>query len=169
MPFIQFKLDRSVNQSRDIFDKYIYRPDNGDTLADIFTPGYFERTRFINDWVGSIIEIYGADGYSLGSIGEGGTVTPITSAVTTLPTEYIEAGETSFSFTQNAILWCLNDDPATADLSGIEAEGAEAIILARNAPVSVIGTVNTSTAFMLTRQFDTAHLRYSAVTGEWGL
>ncbi len=169
MAFVQFKLDRSVNQSRNIFDKYIYKPDNGDTLAEIFSPDYFTQTRFTEDWVGSIIEVYGSDGYSLGSIESEGTAVPITPVVTGLPNEYILAGETSYTMTQSAYLWCLNDDPATVDLSGIESDGSQAIIMARNAPVSIIGTVNTSTAFILTRQFDTAHLRYSSVTGEWGL
>ncbi|MAF43432.1 MAG: hypothetical protein CMI54_04585 [Parcubacteria group bacterium] len=69
MPFQQFKLDRSVQQTRGIFDKYVYSPDNGDTIADILQAGYFDDSRFVNDpdWVGSLIEIE-ADEYFLGRV-----------------------------------------------------------------------------------------------------
>ncbi len=77
MAFQQFKLDKSVNQSRGIFDKYIYNPDNNDLISDIITPSYFGRSRFINDeeWVGSIIEVSASDGYAILRIVNGGTVT----------------------------------------------------------------------------------------------
>lgn len=77
MAFQQFKLDKSVNQSRGIFDKYIYNPDNNDLISDIITPDYFGRSRFINDeeWIGSIIEVSASDGYAILRIVNGGTVT----------------------------------------------------------------------------------------------
>ena len=65
MSFIQFKLDKSVNQSRGIFDKFIYSPGNGDTSEDVLVSGYFAESRFIEDpeWDGSIIEANLADGF----------------------------------------------------------------------------------------------------------
>jgi len=169
MPFEQFKLDRSVNQSRGIFDKYIYKPDNGDLLADILSPGYFLQSRFKEDWVGGVIEIYGEDGYVFASIIEGGTAIPLVFNQDSFLNEYLLAPDTSYIMQNSAALWCLNDNPATVDLSNIESEGNEVIILARNAPVSIIGNVNSSTSFTINRQYNTAHLRYSSVTSEWGL
>lgn len=70
MAFQQRKLDRSVNQSRGIFDKYIYRPDNGDTSADVQVPGYFSEARFASDWANSILEIRTSDAYLIGQVDE---------------------------------------------------------------------------------------------------
>ncbi len=76
MAFQQLKLDKSTHQARGIFDKYIYKPANGDTEADICAPGYFSESRFLNepDWVGSIIEIEAADGFTICRILDGGSV-----------------------------------------------------------------------------------------------
>ena len=77
MPLQQFRLDKSVEQTRGIFDKYIYAPDNGDTLSDITTNGYFDLSRFANekDWPGSIIEVRAPDGYVVLLINEDGSTT----------------------------------------------------------------------------------------------
>ncbi len=74
MTFDQKKFSKSVEQSRDIFDKFIYRPENGDTLADMIQPGYFAASRFANDtdWTNSIIEAQGDDGYAQLQIDENG-------------------------------------------------------------------------------------------------
>lgn len=76
MAFQQFKLDKIINQSRGIFDKYIYSPDNDDTIADILVSGYFDQSRFIDDedWVGGIMEISAADDFAVIKIGDGGYV-----------------------------------------------------------------------------------------------
>jgi hypothetical protein len=76
MAFIQVKLTKSINQSRGIFDKYIYKPDNGDLIADILGSGYFDDSRYIGDpdWFGSIIEISASNGYAVGRIVVGGLV-----------------------------------------------------------------------------------------------
>lgn len=66
MPFVQFKLDRSVNQTRGIFDKYIYK--TGDTIEEVISDGYFENARFITDWNGGIIECECSNGYFIGHI-----------------------------------------------------------------------------------------------------
>jgi hypothetical protein len=61
----QFKLDRSVLQSRGIFNKYVYEPDNGDTKADVVATGYFSQSRYVGEdgWIGGLIECNLADGY----------------------------------------------------------------------------------------------------------
>lgn len=74
MAFEQVKLTKSVEQSRGIFDKFIYRPANGDTIADMIAPGYFNASRFASepDWKSSLIEVEAADKYTLLRINETG-------------------------------------------------------------------------------------------------
>lgn len=76
MPFVQRKLDRIFNQSRGIYDKFAYRPDNGDTLSDMAEPGYFADSRFAGepDWENSLIEIVAADGQATYQVTAGGTL-----------------------------------------------------------------------------------------------
>ncbi len=59
MAFQQNKLTRTVNQSQDIFDKYIYRPTTGDTIETMSAVGYFAASRYADDdgWFGGIMEI----------------------------------------------------------------------------------------------------------------
>ena len=77
MAFVQIKLTKSINQSRGIFDKYIYHPNNNDLIADILGAGYFNASRYTDDpdWIGGIIEISASDGYAIGRIAVGGLVT----------------------------------------------------------------------------------------------
>lgn len=74
MAFIQTKLTKSFNQSRGIFDKYIYKPGNGDSIATILGSGYFDDSRYLDDpnWLESIIEISADDGYAIARIVTGG-------------------------------------------------------------------------------------------------
>lgn len=76
MPFVQKKFDKSVEQSRDIFDKFIYRPENDDFLADVLQPGYFAESRFITEGEPfNIVECVLADGYFvLGVDGTGSAI-----------------------------------------------------------------------------------------------
>ena len=46
MPFQQYKLVLTHDQTRGIFSQYIYEPDNGDVLADMMAPGYFDASRY---------------------------------------------------------------------------------------------------------------------------
>ena len=74
MAFEQFKLDKSINQSRGIFDKYVYQTD--DAIAAVEAAGYFAKSRFAidDDWVGSVIECQCLDGYIFGTIGSDGSL-----------------------------------------------------------------------------------------------
>jgi len=76
MAFIQVKLTKSINQSRGIFDKYIYKPDNSDSIATVLGSGYFDDSRYISDpdWIGSIIEISASNGYAIARIVDGGLI-----------------------------------------------------------------------------------------------
>lgn len=78
MPFVQEKIDRSVNQSRGIFNKYVYR--TTDTMEAVQAPGYFSQCRFAvidgpstnsNGWHEGIIEAHCADGYVIGRMDAG--------------------------------------------------------------------------------------------------
>lgn len=88
MSFQQFQLTKSINQSRDIFDKYIYEPTNSDVIADILVDGYFEQSRYADDpdWIGGVMEISAPDGFAIGRITDTGifslydsTITPTSS------------------------------------------------------------------------------------------
>lgn len=82
MPFEQFSLDRSFNQSRGIFDKYIYRSSN-DSLADIQQAGYFTKSRFVTDWAKGILEVDASDGYATMRISDDGLSATIIADATT--------------------------------------------------------------------------------------
>ncbi|MFW0778458.1 MAG: hypothetical protein ACN2B6_12155 [Rickettsiales bacterium] len=77
MAFDQKKLDKSVNQSRGIFDKYVYRTD--DAISDVEAVGYFSSSRFASDsdWLGSLIECQCSDGYIFGTLGAGGSISTL--------------------------------------------------------------------------------------------
>lgn len=86
MSFVQFKLDRSFEQSRGIFNKYIYI--TPDTIAQVLAAGYFAKSRFVtidgptNDrqgWVGALIDCICSDGYFLGAVQSDGSVNNIVS------------------------------------------------------------------------------------------
>lgn len=73
MTFVQEKIDRSAEQSRGIFNKYVYQTD--DTMADVQSSGYFAGCRFaISDgpdtnsdgWHDGVVECQCADGYLIG-------------------------------------------------------------------------------------------------------
>lgn len=76
MPFEQFRLDKSINQSRGIFDKFIYVSAD-DTLNEIQADGYFSANRFLRDdpesWIGALIEVRGTDGYAVLQVAANGT------------------------------------------------------------------------------------------------
>lgn len=60
------KLKRSVNQTSGIFDKFVYRPGNSDTIADMVVPGYFDNADFFNANLSPapslvLVDVYDAD------------------------------------------------------------------------------------------------------------
>ena len=63
MPFVQSKLEKITDQTRNIFDLLIYKPDNGDSISDVTTVGYFSDSRFIDEWDGSVVSCALSDGY----------------------------------------------------------------------------------------------------------
>lgn len=76
MPFNQFKLDIATEQSRGIFNQYVY--ETTDTLAETQVAGYFAQSRFINDpdWIGSLVTVKATDGGLLGEFTDDGTMVP---------------------------------------------------------------------------------------------
>ncbi len=99
MPFDQKRFDRSVEQTRSIFDKFVYRPDNNDTISEMQDPGYFLDSRFADDpdWVGSLIEIEIPTGYYIGKVLSNGAVTVLfdsTKAGGSAPTTVLQARST---------------------------------------------------------------------------
>lgn len=93
MSFQQFKLTKSINQSRGIFDKYIYNPDNDDVIIDILTDGYFSQSRYIGEdgWLGGIIEVIAVDGFAIVKINDIGVSRLYDSTIT--PTSSLSEGQ----------------------------------------------------------------------------
>lgn len=92
MSFVQFKLERISDQTRGSFDIYVYSPENGDTIADVTTPGYFNEARFAanTDWTKAYIIANCSDGYTtlnpeFGLIGQGERAISSISLDTSLP------------------------------------------------------------------------------------
>lgn len=95
MAFVQEKIDRSSEQSRGIFNKYVYR--TTDTIAEVQAPGYFSACRFSisdgpstngNGWHRGVIECHCSDGYLIGMMdGETGTLSGEFSAPTVISQE----------------------------------------------------------------------------------
>ena len=88
MSFTQFTIDRASEQSRGIFNNYVYR--TTDTMAQVKVAGYFTDCRFaVSDgprsngfgWNGGNIECYCSDGYMIGQINAAtGTMTGLFTA-----------------------------------------------------------------------------------------
>ena len=59
MSFQQAQLAKSINQSQGIFDEFIYRPTNDDTLEDIMVDNFFVKSRFIgtDGWEGGLLTV----------------------------------------------------------------------------------------------------------------
>ena len=76
MPFIQYKLVATHNQTREIFNQYIYSPENGDTIDDMLVPGYFDESRYApkffhqadGTWYGAVITVRFDNGVSMRQI-----------------------------------------------------------------------------------------------------
>ena len=81
MSFNQEKLDKTINQTKGIFDTFIYKTD--DTLVDVQAAGYFAASRFAasgstpdEGWDAAKLEVKTIDAYAEGFInGATGTFT----------------------------------------------------------------------------------------------
>lgn len=64
MSLVQRKLVKQFDQTRGIFDLFIYKPDNGDTIDDMLESGYFSASRYLSepDWNGGIIQVVDTNG-----------------------------------------------------------------------------------------------------------
>lgn len=76
MAFTQQKLDRIGNQSRGIFDQYIYKTTT-DTSAEVLAEGYFTENRFLatepDSWKGGQITCVCSDITLIGFVNSAGT------------------------------------------------------------------------------------------------
>lgn len=78
MSFNQKNLDKAFNQTRDIFNIYVYKTE--DTAAEVQTPGYFDEARFARtepeDWANGLILCNTSDAYFEGFMDGSGAVNP---------------------------------------------------------------------------------------------
>ncbi len=78
MAFEQFKLDISSEQTRGIFNTYVYQTD--DTSAEVQEAGYFIKSRFDlvdGDGCGALIRCCCSDNFFEGFTDSDGTITPV--------------------------------------------------------------------------------------------
>lgn len=141
MAFQQFKLTKSVNQSRGIFDKYIYETDL-DTAIQVRADGYFLESRFNrtepNEWAGGIIECRCSDQYFIGQISNNGSsVDPIITSINNIVTT--AASTTAYP---NQILICSNSESIDVTLSPDSSVGDRLYIKRKDATVNVIGQID---------------------------
>jgi hypothetical protein len=108
MPFEQKKLDKVSNQTRGIFDVFVYEPDNGDTIADIQATGYFLLSRFANDpdWNDSYVICKASDGYGSFTIDESGTAIIIPANIA------LSIGTNLFTSNDNTTVTPTDDNPS---------------------------------------------------------
>lgn len=82
MSFNQRKFDIATEQTRGIFNTYVYQTD--DTAAEVLESGYFSESRFPlvdGDGCSALIRCCCSDGFFEGFVGGTGTITPIEPAV----------------------------------------------------------------------------------------
>lgn len=81
MAFIQEKLALSTIQTQDIFNQYVYFPDNGESSTDVTATDYFIHSRYIGDdgWISGIITATLSDGVFQLQIQSDGTTAEIVS------------------------------------------------------------------------------------------
>lgn len=139
MPFQQFKLDKSVNQARDIFDKYIYKPDNGDLSADVQVVGYFAESRFASgdNWFGSIIEVDASDAFLIGQITANGSISILFDSSTTAA-----AGVTTFNGRSGVV------SPEETDYQAFYADRSDVEIIVTT-PAQLSGVLDSSKVYVL--------------------
>lgn len=81
MSFEQFKLEVATEQSRGIFNQYVYETD--DTQSEVQATSYFEQSRFAlkdpGNWFGSLITCKCSDGTFTSEIALSGVIVPIDS------------------------------------------------------------------------------------------
>ena len=78
MAFTQFKLDIASEQTRGIFNTYVYQTE--DTTAEVQTAGYFIQSRFDlvdEDGCGALIRCCCSDGFFEGFVDASGTIDPV--------------------------------------------------------------------------------------------
>jgi hypothetical protein len=79
MAFQQFKLDIATEQTRGIFNTYVYQTES-DSILTVRQPGYFAASRFDlvdGDGCGALIRCCCADGFFEGFVDADGSITPV--------------------------------------------------------------------------------------------
>jgi len=79
----------------------------------------------------------------------------------------LAAGDSSLTTTGPEMVLCFNTAAATVTLNPYPADGESVKISRRNAAVTVSGPINGGTSIMIALKYDTAHLIYSIIAGEW--
>lgn len=84
-----------------------------------------------------------------------------------LPMIELASGATALTTSVSSVIVCLNSAAATVTLNAYPVDGEDAIICRRDALVTVSGDINGATSLLIGSKYDTAHLKYSLIAGEW--
>ena len=94
--FKQFNLDKNLNQTRDIFDTFIYKTE--DTCVEVKAAGYFDRSRFAESdsegWANGKIECRCSDGYMEGFLNDVGDLVAELGGGASGINNFVDIGET---------------------------------------------------------------------------
>lgn len=160
MAFNQRKLDKVYNQSRGIFDRWVYRSDE-DTIAEITSPGYFAASRFADDpdWKDNpvFIDVLAADGpYEVQLVGG---VASVVSHTPILENLFVPTVANAWTYDSSAKTW-------TKDTNAFGPLGENTAILGRGVyALSFNATTVVGNLRVFTKSTDgTTNLEVEAVT-----
>lgn len=166
MAFTQFKLDVATEQSRGIFNQYVY--ETTDTVAETQETDYFAQSRFASldpDWFGSFITCKCSDGIFTGEITTGGTITPIPTGSDPTFTTLTEGQVPKTNATEQLIYGGATVDPTTEEWTFDKAINVpagtinigEAVSLSEGkADLIVVDRIKDKMAFSVNSDFDEA-------------
>ena len=81
----------------------------------------------------------------------------------------LSAGATELTTTRNERIVCNNTSPGIVTLNVTPTDQEEVIIWNRSSSVTVVGPINGDVQLVVWGRYDAPRLRYSVLTGEWGL
>jgi len=81
----------------------------------------------------------------------------------------LQAGETEHTTTRFERVVCNNTDPAIVNLNPTPVDGEEVIVWTKGDQVRILGPINGENELVVWNRYDTPHLKYSALSGEWGI
>lgn len=118
MSFKQFKLDISSEQTRGIFNTYVYQ--TNDTTLEVQASGYFAASRFPlvdEDGCGALIRCCCGDGFFEGFVGADGTIDPIDNTSSPVWPAFQDVDDTDSPVQVTGEIACYTADTTNGDVT----------------------------------------------------